>query len=201
MALDEAEMHHRMHKWYNSPECDALRAAWGAYPAAPGALQAWPGFVAVTNAFLDYEAAHGRSGEPVAAEAEESELVVAGEVVPEVVEGEEGVVTEPVVASETMERETPAEGAADEPGGWFSSLREPRREGATANTAGAHERAVSGSGARDLCSREGDRTGWLARREHHVCRRDQCADDAAHAAADARSSWHATRRARRGAEL
>ena len=64
---DETEVYHRMHKWYNSPERDALRAAWGAYPATPGALQAWPGFVAVTNAFLDYEAAHGRSGESVAA--------------------------------------------------------------------------------------------------------------------------------------
>ena len=69
---DETEVYHRMHEWYHSPERDALRAVWGAYPAAPGALQAWPGFVAVTNAFLDYEAAHGRSGEPVAAEAEES---------------------------------------------------------------------------------------------------------------------------------
>ena len=113
MALDEAEMHHRMHKWYNSPECDALRAAWGAYPAAPGALQAWPGFVAVTNAFLDYEAAHGRSGEPVAAEAEESEPVGASDVVPEVVEREveEGVVTE-------------QPGAASDERSWFSSRRE-----------------------------------------------------------------------------
>ena len=51
--------------------------------------------------------------EPIAAEAEESELVVAGEVVPEIEEGEEGVVTEPVVASETMEREAGAEAAAD----------------------------------------------------------------------------------------
>ena len=118
-----------MHKWYNSPECDALRAAWGAYPATPGELQAWPGFVAVTNAFLDDEAAHGRSGEPVAAEAKKSELVVAGDVVPEIEEGEEGVVTEPVVASETMEREAPAEGAAEEPRGWLSSLLGPRREG------------------------------------------------------------------------
>ena len=43
-----------MHKWYNSPECDALRAAWGAYPASPETLESWPGFVAVTNAFLDH---------------------------------------------------------------------------------------------------------------------------------------------------
>ena len=119
---EETEAYHRMHKWYNSPECDALRAAWGAYPAAPGALQAWPGFVAVTNAFLDSVAA--TAGEPAAAEAEESvateaesEPVGASEVVPEVVEGEEGVVTEPVVVSEAMEREAPTEAAADEPRG------------------------------------------------------------------------------------
>ena len=48
------------------------------------------------------------AGEVVPVEAEaESEPVVAGEVVPEIVEGEEDV-TEPAVASETMERETPA---------------------------------------------------------------------------------------------
>ena len=66
--------------------------------------------------------------EPIATEAEESEPVGASEVVPEVVEGEEGVVTEPVVASETIERDAPAEGAAGESRGWFSSLLGPRRE-------------------------------------------------------------------------
>ena len=121
-------MYHRMADWYNSPECDALRAAWGPYPATPAALQAWPGFVRVTNAFLDYEAAHGRSGESVAAEAEESDPVGASDVRPEVVEGEEGVVTEPVVASEAMERDAPAEGAAEKPQGWLSSLLGPRHE-------------------------------------------------------------------------
>ena len=75
--------------------------------------------------------------EPIAAEAEESELVVAGEVVPEIEEGEEGVVTEPVVASETMEREAPAEGAAEEPRGWFSWLLGPRRESGAAADAEA----------------------------------------------------------------
>ena len=41
------------------------------------------------------------AGEVVRVEAEaESELVVAGEVVPEIVEGAEGVATEPVIASE-----------------------------------------------------------------------------------------------------
>ena len=68
-------------------------------------------------------------GEVVPVEAEaESEPVVAGEVVPEIVEGEEGVVAEPVVASETMARDAPAEGAAGESRGWFSSLLGPRRE-------------------------------------------------------------------------
>ena len=48
------EMHQRMADWYNNaPEAAALRAAWGEYPETPDALQAWPGFVAVTNAFLD----------------------------------------------------------------------------------------------------------------------------------------------------
>ena len=114
-SADEVKMYHRMADWYNSQQCDALRATWGAYPATPGALQAWPGFVAVTNAFLDSDAADDRptvaaaaepvaaeAEEPIAAETEESEPVGASEVVPEVVEGEEGVVTEPVGASETM---------------------------------------------------------------------------------------------------
>ena len=48
------DMHQRMAGWYNdAPEAAALRAAWGEYPGTPGALQAWPGFVQVTNAFLD----------------------------------------------------------------------------------------------------------------------------------------------------
>ena len=42
----------RMKDWYNEPENAALRATWGAFPA-PDELQTWPGFVAVTNAFLD----------------------------------------------------------------------------------------------------------------------------------------------------
>ena len=41
--------------WYNEPETAALRATWGAYPD-PDEFQTWPGFVAVTNAFLDREA-------------------------------------------------------------------------------------------------------------------------------------------------
>ena len=141
---DETEVYHRMHEWYHSPERDALRAVWGAYPATPGALQAWPGFVRVTNAFLDYEAAHGRSGESVAAEAEESNPVGASDVRPEVVEGEEGVVTEPVAASETMEREAPAEDAEEESRGWFSSLLGPRRESGAEADAEASEAAPRG---------------------------------------------------------
>ena len=69
------------------------------------------------------------AGEVMRVEAEaESEPVVAGEVVPEILEGAEGVATEPVVASETIERDAPAEGAAGESRGWFSSLLGPRRE-------------------------------------------------------------------------
>jgi len=91
----------------------------------PEAEEAWQGTVVGETAepvMMEEEVV------PVEAEAE-SELVVAGEVVPEIVEGEEGVATEPVGASETMEREVPAEGAAGEPRGWLSSLLEPRREG------------------------------------------------------------------------
>ena len=45
----------RMKDWYNAPEAAALSATWGAFPA-PDEFQTWPGFVAVTNAFLDREA-------------------------------------------------------------------------------------------------------------------------------------------------
>ena len=47
-------MYYRIAAWYNSAECDALRDAWGAYPE-PEEFQTWPGFVTVTNAFLDRE--------------------------------------------------------------------------------------------------------------------------------------------------
>ena len=42
----------RMKDWYNEPQNAALRSTWGAFPA-PEEFQTWPGFVAVTNAFLD----------------------------------------------------------------------------------------------------------------------------------------------------
>ena len=48
------EMYYRIAAWYNSAECDALRNAWGAYPKLEE-FQTWPGFVTVTNAFLDRE--------------------------------------------------------------------------------------------------------------------------------------------------
>ena len=47
------EMHQRMAGWYNNaPEAATLRARWGAFPE-PEEFQTWPGFVRVTNAFLD----------------------------------------------------------------------------------------------------------------------------------------------------
>ena len=53
------KMYHRMAGWYNdAAESAALRTAWGTYPATPGELEAWPGFVAVTNAFLDLSLIH-----------------------------------------------------------------------------------------------------------------------------------------------
>ena len=99
---DETEVYHRMHEWYNRPEHDALRAAWGAYPATPGALQSWPGFVAVTNAFLDDAEANASSGEvelePVKSSgATQWGTVVWGTVVSA---AEEGVITEQPSASE-----------------------------------------------------------------------------------------------------
>jgi surface protein len=60
-APKSEEMHQRMASWYNNaPEAATLRATWGVFPE-PGEFQAWSGFVAVTNAFLDREA-----GEPEA---------------------------------------------------------------------------------------------------------------------------------------
>ena len=55
-AADATEMYKRIADWYSSPEGDALRAAWGQYPASAESLESWPGFVAVTNAYLDREA-------------------------------------------------------------------------------------------------------------------------------------------------
>ena len=96
----------------------------------PEAEEAWQGTVVGEMAepvMMEEEAV------PVEAEAE-SEPIGASEVVPEVVEGEEEV-TEPVIASETMERETPA-ARADESMGWFSWLRKsPRESGAEASEA------------------------------------------------------------------
>ena len=95
---DATKRYHRMAGWYNSPECDALRAAWGAYPASPETLESWPGFVAVTNAFLDH-------GGPPAAPAVASERTA----------GEE---EQQAPSSMEGEREAPAlseEAAAEEP--------------------------------------------------------------------------------------
>ena len=49
------EMYNQIAAWYNAPENAALRKIWGAYPE-PDEFQTWPGFVAITNAFLDREA-------------------------------------------------------------------------------------------------------------------------------------------------
>ena len=58
-------LYHRMAGWYNDAlESAALRAAWGAYPATPRALEFWPGTEAVVNAFLDFGPARWR-GRPV----------------------------------------------------------------------------------------------------------------------------------------
>ena len=51
---DEKETYNRIADWYDKPENAALRATWGPYPKLEE-FQAWPGFVQVTNAFLDAE--------------------------------------------------------------------------------------------------------------------------------------------------
>ena len=54
-AAKAEEMYNQIAAWYSEPENAALRARWGAFPD-PEDFQTWPGFVAVTNAFLDREA-------------------------------------------------------------------------------------------------------------------------------------------------
>jgi surface protein len=49
------ETYNQIAAWYHEPKNAALRARWGAFPD-PDDFQTWPGFVAVTNAFLDREA-------------------------------------------------------------------------------------------------------------------------------------------------
>ena len=56
-AAKAEEMYNRIAAWYNEPENAALCATWGAFPD-PDEFQTWPGFVAVTNAFLDSEAGY-----------------------------------------------------------------------------------------------------------------------------------------------
>jgi len=52
-------MYHRLADWYNgAPESMVLRAALGALPMTPRALEAWPGFIVVTKAFLDSNPGH-----------------------------------------------------------------------------------------------------------------------------------------------
>ena len=102
---NEREMYHRMAEWYKSPECEGLRVAWGPYPATQGALQSWPGFVAVTNAFLDDAEANASSGEVELEPVKSSGATKWGTVVwgTVVSAAEEGVITEQPSASEGHE--------------------------------------------------------------------------------------------------
>ena len=54
------EMYNQIAAWYKQPENAALRARWGAYPD-PEEFQTWPGFVRVTNAFLDAAVLEGEA--------------------------------------------------------------------------------------------------------------------------------------------
>jgi len=47
------EAHGRMVSWYEAPAQAALRQQWGSFPTRPEELEGWPGFVRVTNAFMD----------------------------------------------------------------------------------------------------------------------------------------------------
>ena len=61
-------MYYRLADWYNgAPESMVLRAALGALPMTPRALEAWPGFVVVTKAFLDAATAPGPQTDTAAA--------------------------------------------------------------------------------------------------------------------------------------
>ncbi len=51
-APEAEEMYNQIAAWYNQPANAALRARWGPFPD-PDEFQTWPGFVRVTNAFLD----------------------------------------------------------------------------------------------------------------------------------------------------
>ena len=46
------EMYNQIAAWYKKPGNAGLRARWGPFPE-PEEFQTWPGFVRVTNAFLD----------------------------------------------------------------------------------------------------------------------------------------------------
>ena len=47
------EVHGRMVGWYEAPAQAELRRRWGPFPLRPEELEAWPGFVPVTNVFMD----------------------------------------------------------------------------------------------------------------------------------------------------
>ena len=47
------DVHGRMIGWYEAPAQAALRRRWGPFPTRPEELEGWPGFVRVTNAFMD----------------------------------------------------------------------------------------------------------------------------------------------------
>ena len=48
------EVHDDMARWYQAPQQAALHQTFGPFPP-PDRFEAWPGFVPVTNAFMDAE--------------------------------------------------------------------------------------------------------------------------------------------------
>ena len=48
------EVHDQIARWYQAPQQAALHQMFGPFPP-PDRFEAWPGFVPVTNAFMDAE--------------------------------------------------------------------------------------------------------------------------------------------------
>ena len=85
------EVHQRIVGWYEAPAQAALRYRWGPFPTRPEQLEAWPGFVPVTNAFMD----------------------VSSEVLP--------AVPSPLAPIKAKAVEMLTENPPPPPGGWFAS--------------------------------------------------------------------------------
>ena len=154
-AADATEMYKRIADWYNSPECDALRAAWGQYPASAESLESWSGFVAVTNAYLDHAGpptapavvqfegavAEEELGSPLIEEQHAPPTMAEEREAPAVSEGAE--VAETGVALEGVEAELTNETLRDWLRRWCGGDREGLPDISTWNTSQVTDMSVS----------------------------------------------------------